>query len=214
MCLSNQNEKTETPEKESEKEGKDGDEPMEDTATKLLASGISISLIKKKGGEQGEASTEPDETDKPKTTTTDESENGTSPLDVGPNISVTMINKSSTPAATPPATDSSTTSSSSSGSAKFTLSLKSQSELIDPKKSDTSNNPNIVSSGGASSVSDSISVSKINRPYLPSSPAAAVAGSNNAAKAIITSKQSSLPSPGSLIRSGATPNGMPGIFYY
>ena len=207
-----QNEKTETTEKDSKKESKDGDEPMEDAATKLLASGISISLIKKKGGEQGETAVEPEETDKPKTTSSDEPENGTSPLDVGPNISVTMINKSSTPAVTT-ATDSSTTSSSS-GSAKFTLSLKSQSELIDPKKSDTSNNPNIVSSGGASSVSDSISVSKINRPYLSSSPAAAVAGSNNAVKAIISSKQSSLPSSGSLIRIGATPNGMPGIFYY
>jgi len=130
----------------SENVGEEKDkEGMNETASKLLASGISISLIKKKKEESKSEETE-NETEKSEQPKEKEEETNSNPLDVGPTISVTMINKNTTKE---------TNSESQTG--KFTLSLKSQSELIDPKKNEKSHSANMLTNG----VSDAISVSKI-----------------------------------------------------
>jgi len=68
-------------------------EKMDETASKLLASGISISLIKKKSGEQTPTVTK-SVPQKPAVPNTDEGEKPKqSPLEVGPNISVTMVSR-------------------------------------------------------------------------------------------------------------------------
>ena len=125
-----------------EEENKEG---MNETASKLLASGISISLIKKKK-EESKSDESENETEKSEQPKEKEEETNSNPLDVGPTISVTMINKNITKE---------TNSESQTG--KFTLSLKSQSELIDPKKNEKSHSANMLTNG----VSDTISVSKI-----------------------------------------------------
>jgi len=139
---------------------------MDETASKLLASGISISLIKKRkedrkpsgdkespveatngSVEKGSNSAgEPASSDRPSDA------GGANPLDVGPNISVTMINKDANPSTN-----------------KFKLSLKSQSELLDPKKNDTKSSGNMLVA--AAGLSDVISVSKINKGGQATPPA-------------------------------------------
>ena len=167
-------------------------EEYDDTASKLLASGISISLIKKKKEENQkseEGENEPDEKE-----SSEKEDSGSNPLEVGPNISVTMINKGN----------------SESQSGKFTLSLKSQSELLDPKKNDTKAPIANIANG----TSDTISVSKINKSPAVSSPGAA----GGSAKPPASTKTSLLNSPPSLAgllghRSSSSSQGhnMPGL---
>ena len=141
-----------TPESETNAPNEDDqDEPkeeeMDQTANKLKASGISISLIKKRKEENGGTDNDGEEKE-----SEPEKEEKSNPLEVGPNISVTMINKGA------PETQN-----------KFTLSLKSQSELLDPKKSETkSGSANMLANG----VVDAISVSRITKSPSISSPAA------------------------------------------
>ena len=141
-----------TPESETNAPNEDDqDEPkeeeMDQTANKLKASGISISLIKKRKEENGGKDNDGEEKE-----SEPEKEEKSNPLEVGPNISVTMISKGA------PETQN-----------KFTLSLKSQSELLDPKKSETkSGSANMLANG----VVDAISVSRITKSPSISSPAA------------------------------------------
>ena len=108
-------------------------EQLDETASKLLASGISISLIKKKKDPKaateadGVTNTE-DESSPTRCASADSNAAAKNALEVGPNISVTMVNRS-TPTTTMTSGDSTTASS------RFTLSLKSQSELMDPRRS-------------------------------------------------------------------------------
>ncbi|XP_023339369.1 protein kinase C-binding protein 1 isoform X2 [Eurytemora carolleeae] len=136
---------TNAPNEEDQDEPKE--EEMDQTANKLKASGISISLIKKRKEENGGTDNDGEEKE-----SEPEKQEQTNPLEVGPNISVTMISKGA------PETQN-----------KFTLSLKSQSELLDPKKSETkSGSANMLANG----VSDAISVSRITKSPSISSPAA------------------------------------------
>jgi len=105
------------------------EEEIDETTSKLLASGISISLIKKKKSPTSDLSSLSDRKS--------EEVKKTSPLEVGPHISVTMVNKQQ----------------SDSNTEKFTLSVKSPSDLLDPGKSDAK-----------SSVKDTISVSRVSKP--------------------------------------------------
>jgi hypothetical protein len=95
-------------------------EQLDETASKLLASGISISLIKKKKAHET-AEGDPPENNVTADGSCPSAESAAKPpvtnaLEVGPNISVTMVNRSE---AAP---------------SRFTLSLKSQSELLmDPR---------------------------------------------------------------------------------
>ena len=112
-------------------------EEEENVASKLLASGISVSFIKKKKSLGGEEDKSEAVKDKP----SDDQEKSTS-LDIGPNISVTMIQKekaerkSSAPARSP------------------SLSIKSPGELLET--------PRRVSSQ-LDELKDSISVSRVQR---------------------------------------------------
>jgi len=157
----NSNEEDEKGKVEEEEE-----EQMDETASKLLASGISISLIKKRKEERKPSG----DKESPVEATSGSVEKGSNcagepassdrpgdagsanPLDVGPNISVTMINKDANPSAN-----------------KFKLSLKSQSELLDPKKNDTKSSGNMLVA--AAGLSDVISVSKINKGGQATPPA-------------------------------------------
>ena len=171
------------------------DEELDETATKLLAGGISISLIKRK--KEDKKTSEEEEEAKAGKTGEDKrgeeksgksTESEVNPLDVGPNISVTMINKSSAEGQ----------------ASKFTLSLKSQSELLDPKKKDSkASTANILSNGDV----DSLSVSKVSKPGPASSPASIKPSHKTLQSAqgsrATQSSSSSQPMPGLLAR----PNG-------
>jgi len=146
-------------------------EEYDDTASKLKASGISISLIKKKKEENKKSEEGENESDEKEN---EKEDSGSNPLEVGPNISVTMINKAN----------------SESQSGKFTLSLKSQSELLDPKKNDTK----APSANIANGTTDTISVSKINKSPAVSSPGA----TGGSTKPPASNKTSLLNSPPSL----------------
>ena len=141
-----------TEEPKDEEEGLDTEEPkdeeeMDQTANKLKASGISISLIKKKKEENN--STEENSVEE-KESEPEKEEQIINPLEVGPNISVTMINKGTAE-----------------NQNKFTISLKSQSELLDPKKNETkAHSANMLANG----VGDAISVSRISKSLSVSSP--------------------------------------------
>merc|ERR1711936_930656 len=69
------------------------------------------------------------------------------PLEVGPHISVTMVSKSSEP-----------------NNGKFTLSLKSPSDLLDPSKSDAKSPSNMI----LDELKDTISVSRVNKSPVAS----------------------------------------------
>lgn len=164
----------------------------DDTASKLMATaGISISLIKKKKSdnpddEENEESEENADTNSTETAS-EKPDAPTNPLEVGPNISVTMINKSSSENSTTPPPK------------KLTLSLKSQSELLDPKKGDSSSpSANILSNGTTNS--DSLSVSKINRPSQGSSQQ----------KPVVKTTVAGTP-PNLMVRSNLTGGSMPGL---
>ena len=163
------------------------EEEMDETASKLLASGISISLIKKKKEEK--KAEEVDEVDREDETEKEKHEEPTNPLEVGPNISVTMINKGN---------------SDNQNSSKFTLSLKSQSELLDPRKGENkAQSANILGNG----VGDAISVSRVSRSPAVSSPGP------TSAKPTPGSKPSScmLGSPPGRVPLLSQPHGMPGL---
>lgn len=181
-------------EDESVAEGNDSGnmDESDDTATKLMATaGISISLIKKKKSdnpddEEKEENVENQDT-KSAENASEKPDAPANPLEVGPNISVTMINKSSSESSTTPPPK------------KLTLSLKSQSELLDPKKGDSSSpSANILANG--TSNSDSISVSKINRPSQGSSQQ----------KPVVKTTVAGTP-PNLMVRSNLTGGSMPGL---
>jgi len=170
---------------EEEEAPKENEDEMDETATKLLAGGISISLIKKKRDEKKQS----DDEDKVKESNGEERKSAEpeNPLEVGPNISVTMINKASLE----------------NQQSKFTLSLKSQSELIDPKKNDNKSIANILSNG----VVDTLSVSKVNKPPAVSSPSVSTKPSLNP-----KTSQSIMSSTGQRSMPGAPPtHSMPGL---
>jgi len=123
-----------------EKQEEDG---IDETTSKLLASGISISLIKKKKPGQPEVTKDGD-----KSSPEEKSEEKKTPLEVGPHISVTMVSKSSE----------------STSSGKFTLSLKSPSDLLAPSKSDAKSPNNIL----LEDLKDTISVSRVNKSPVAS----------------------------------------------
>jgi hypothetical protein len=120
-------------------------EQLDETASKLLASGISISLIKKKAQETAEG-------DPPENSTTDGScpsaESAAKPpvtnaLEVGPNISVTMVNRSE---AAP---------------SRFTLSLKSQSELLMDPRGRSEDAAGGGNKSAAAGMADTLTVSRV-----------------------------------------------------
>ena len=130
------------------------DDDIDETTSKLLASGISISLIKKKKNSQPEATNNDNEDSNGSRS---EEPTTANPLEVGPHISVTMINKSSE-------------SKDSQESGKFKLSLKNPSDLLmNPSKSDSKTMSNILNNMEA--MRDSISVSRINKSISASCPA-------------------------------------------
>merc|ERR1711892_969922 len=141
--------------KTSESGDKQEEDGIDETTSKLLASGISISLIKKKKPVQPEATK-----DAGKSSPEQKSEEKKTPLDVGPHISVTMVSKSSD----------------SISSGKFTLSLKSPSDLLDPSKSDAKSPNNIL----LEDLKDTISVSRVNKsPVASTVPTTQVTNSNS-----------------------------------
>merc|ERR1711892_1343446 len=133
----------ENKDKTSESGDKQEEDGIDETTSKLLASGISISLIKKKKPVQPEATK-----DAGKSSPEQKSEDKKTPLEVGPHISVTMVSKSSD----------------SISSGKFTLSLKSPSDLLDPSKSDAKSPNNIL----LEDLKDTISVSRVNKSPVAS----------------------------------------------
>jgi len=124
-----------------ESEQKDDDANIDETTSKLLASGISISLIRKKKSSHYDTSN-------CKFSTHEKSDGDgkkTNPLEVGPHISVTLVDK---------------TNEQNLESEKFTLSLKNPSDLLDPTKSDTKSANNSLTFG---EMKNSISVSRISK---------------------------------------------------
>ena len=144
---SNSEDVSESPENKT-KDDKDIDE----TTSKLLASGISISLIKKRNKSKPEATNDENEDSN---CSKYEEPPKSNPLEVGPHISVTMINKSD---------------SQQGGleNGKLKLSLKNPSDLLmDPIKADSKIQNNILN---MEEMRDSISVSRINKSISGSSP--------------------------------------------
>ena len=137
---------------ETSDESKD-DEDLDETTSKLLASGISISLIRKKKQISPSESSKPaTQASSPVKTTDSEPPKKSNPLEVGPHISVTMVSKSNN---------------SDQDNAKFSLSLKPPSELLDPSKSGTKSPSNILNNDEKK---DTISVSRIHKSGPSSSP--------------------------------------------
>jgi vacuolar-type H+-ATPase subunit H len=163
-----------------EKQEEDG---IDETTSKLLASGISISLIKKKKPGQPEVTKDGD-----KSLPEEKSEEKKTPLEVGPHISVTMVSKSSE----------------STSSGKFTLSLKSPSDLLDPSKSDAKSPNNIL----LEDLKDTISVSRVNK-----SPAASTVTTthvtNSNSKPLSQQQQPMMMSPGMGFPMQVGPRGIP-----
>lgn len=118
-----------------------GEEGVDDTASKLLASGISVSLIKKKKLQESVG-----EKAKEKKTEERSARSSSGTLEVGPNISVTMIHKDKT-----------------GQERKMSggLSVKSPVDLLETSKSATSQ---------LEELKDSISVSRVQRTMTGSSP--------------------------------------------
>ena len=159
-------------------DGKEGE--IDETTSKLLASGISISLIKKKECKEPEPARE--ELKK------------NNPLEVGPHISVTMVNKHH----------------SDSVPEKFRLSVKSPNDLLEPSKTDTK-----------TSVRDSISVSRVSRTTSTTT-TTTPSLSSQAPNMALAAQQSLMMSPGLAfplqvgprglpILAGQSPLGMPGL---
>ena len=162
------------------------EEEIDETTSKLLASGISISLIKKKKSPTSDLSSLSDRKS--------EEVKKTSPLEVGPHISVTMVNKQQ----------------SDSNTEKFTLSVKSPSDLLDPGKSDAK-----------SSVKDTISVSRVSKPSTTTT-TLTTSVSSQAPKMAMAVQQNLMISPGLgfpiqvgprglPMLAGQSPMGMPGL---
>jgi len=144
---SEMNESSDKGDENKDKTSESGDQQKEDdideTTSKLLASGISISLIKKKKPPQSDTTK-----DSGKSSPDQKSEEKKTPLEVGPHISVTMVSKPSD----------------SLNAGKFTLSLKSPSDLLDPSKSDAKSPNNIL----LEDLKDTISVSRVNKSPVAS----------------------------------------------
>ena len=124
-------------------------EQLDETASKLLASGISISLIKKKKAQETVEGDPPDNASSDGSCPSAESAAKppvtTNALEVGPNISVTMVNRSD--AAAP---------------SRFTLSLKSQSELLmDPRGRSEDAAGGGKSAAAAGGMADTLTVSRV-----------------------------------------------------
>jgi len=166
-----------------EKQEEDG---IDETTSKLLASGISISLIKKKKPGKPEAPKDA-EKDSPE----QKSEEKKTPLEVGPHISVTMVSKSND----------------SVSSGKFTLSLKSPSDLLDPSKSDAKSPNNIL----LEDLKDTISVSRVNKSPVAST-ITTTQVTNSSSKPPILSNQQQQPmmmNPGMGFPLQVGPRGLP-----
>jgi len=166
-----------------EKQEEDG---IDETTSKLLASGISISLIKKKKPGKPEAPKDA-EKDSPE----QKSEEKKTPLEVGPHISVTMVSKSND----------------SVSSGKFTLSLKSPSDLLDPSKSDAKSPNNIL----LEDLKDTISVSRVNKSPVAST-ITTTQVTNSSSKPPILSNQQQQPmmmNPGMAFPLQVGPRGLP-----
>ena len=136
---------------ESKEDETKDEKDIDETTSKLLASGISISLIKKKKNSKPEATN--DESEDSNCSKSEEPPKS-NPLEVGPHISVTMINKSD--------------SQHSQENGKFKLSLKNPNDLLmDPIKADSKIQNNILN---MEEMRDSISVSRINKSISGSGP--------------------------------------------
>jgi len=191
----------ENKDKTSDSGEKQEEEGIDETTSKLLASGISISLIKKKKPGQPEVSkdTEKDLADQ-------KGEEKKTPLEVGPHISVTMVSKASD----------------SVSSGKFTLSLKSPSDLLDPSKSDAKSPNNIL----LEDLKDTISVSRVNKSPVASTVTTTQVTNSSSKPPLLSNQQQQQPmmmSPGMgfpmqvgprglpMMAPNQTPMGMPGL---
>ena len=186
------NNAADTKDNSSEKDDDDDDDgEIDETTSKLLASGISISLIKKKK-QSKEDTPKVNSSLKISSSTSSEPVKKTNPLEVGPHISVTMVNKANEQKEE---------------SGKFSISLKKPSELMDPSKGGTKSPSNILN---LEEMKDTISVSRINK----SSPATSVPSSS---PMNVASKVPILPAqpPGGMMmnhRMGYPPMGPRGMF--
>jgi len=160
------------------------EDDIDETTSKLLASGISISLIKKKKPVQPDATK-----DSVKTSPEQKSEEKKTPLEVGPHISVTMVSKSSE----------------SLNSGKFTLSLKSPSDLLDPSKSDAKSPNNIL----LEDLKDTISVSRVNKSPVASTVTTTQVTNSNSKPPMLSNQQPMMMNPQMGFPMQVGPRGIP-----
>merc|ERR1712123_152142 len=174
----------ENKDKTSESGDKQEEDGIDETTSKLLASGISISLIRKKKPVQPEA---PKDTGK--SSPEQKSEEKKTPLEVGPHISVTMVSKSSD----------------SISSGKFTLSLKSPSDLLDPSKSDAKSPNNIL----LEDLKDTISVSRVNKSPVASTVTTTQVTNSNSKPPMLSNQQPMMMNPQMGFPMQVGPRGIP-----
>lgn len=174
----------ENKDKTSESGEQQKDEDIDETTSKLLASGISISLIKKKKPVQPDAPK-----DAGKSSPEQKPEEKKTPLEVGPHISVTMVSKSSE----------------SISSGKFTLSLKSPSDLLDPSKSDAKSPNNIL----LEDLKDTISVSRVNKSPVASTVTTTQVTNSNSKPPMLSNQQPMMISPQMGFPMQVGPRGIP-----
>eukprot|EP00090_Calanus_glacialis_P029904 TRINITY_DN4807_c0_g1_i1.p1 TRINITY_DN4807_c0_g1~~TRINITY_DN4807_c0_g1_i1.p1 ORF type:complete len:593 (-),score=139.40 TRINITY_DN4807_c0_g1_i1:140-1918(-) len=174
----------ENKDKTSESGEQPKDDDIDETTSKLLASGISISLIKKKKPVQPDAPK-----DGGKSSPEQKSEEKKTPLEVGPHISVTMVSKSSE----------------SISSGKFTLSLKSPSDLLDPSKSDAKSPNNIL----LEDLKDTISVSRVNKSPVASTVTTTQVTNSNSKPPMLSNQQPMMLSPQMGFPMQVGPRGIP-----
>ena len=174
---------------ESKEDETKDEKDIDETTSKLLASGISISLIKKKKNSKPEATNDENEDSN---CSKSEEPPKSNPLEVGPHISVTMINKSDSQPH-------------SQENGKFKLSLKNTSDLLmDPvKAADSKIQNNILN---MEEMRDSISVSRINKSISGSGPSLLTSS-----PALSTNKSPRMASPSMMMGAMGFPIGPRGM---
>ena len=174
---------------ESKEDETKDEKDIDETTSKLLASGISISLIKKKKNSKPEATNDENEDSN---CSKSEEPPKSNPLEVGPHISVTMINKSDSQQH-------------SQENGKFKLSLKNTSDLLmDPiKAADSKVQNNILN---MEEMRDSISVSRINKSISGSGPSLLTSS-----PALSTNKSPRMASPSMMMGAMGFPIGPRGL---
>ena len=171
---------------ESKEDETKDEKDIDETTSKLLASGISISLIKKKKNSKPEATNDENEDSN---CSKSEEPPKSNPLEVGPHISVTMINKSDSQQH-------------SQENGKFKLSLKNTSDLL-MDKADSKVQNNILN---MEEMRDSISVSRINKSISGSGPSLLTSS-----PALSTNKSPRMASPSMMMGAMGFPIGPRGL---